>query len=251
VTQVLNYREENGVGWIEINRPEKKNAVDEAVKDRLQAIVESLDRRPGDVRSIILTAAGDVFCAGGDLDYFSRLDQPAARTMSERMTWILDRLWQGPQVVIGAIGGLALGGGAEIVTACHIPIAASNASFQFVHAANGLITGWGGGVRLIQNLGRARALRLLLTADRIDAKEALTLGLVSRVVPPERLQEEARALAGKIATWDPGTTQSFLELARALSEDPTRARQLETDLFAERWGSEVFKEILKSYQKED
>jgi len=225
---------DGAVGTLHMDRPDRKNAVDGAVIEAWEAVLEELDDPRSPVRIVILTSARcGVFCAGADLDHLAAVFQ--ARTgasWSRRVTRILDRLWLGPRVVIGAVHGLAVGGGCELVTACHLVLAEEDAAFQFVHAEKGLSTGWGGGLRLLRNLGRARALRLLLTAERVDAGQALDLGLVSRVVAPGTVETEAVALAARIASLAPGSIQAFLDLARSETTENFRAvREREIELF--------------------
>src|SRR5262249_33200490 len=134
--------------------------------------------------------------------------------MSSRMQALLDRLWAGAKPIVAAINGQALGGGCEILTACHFRIASSTASFEYRQATNGLITGWGGFSRLLHLVGRTQALRLLLTAERIDSAEALRIGLIDHVVKPEELHNASVSLAEKITRHSPDVISAILELAR-------------------------------------
>jgi enoyl-CoA hydratase/carnithine racemase len=216
---------------------------------RLEAILDELDRA-ADTTVIILTAAGrESFSAGGDIKYFATLDtREKGREMSLRMQRILDRLASGPRVVIAAINGRALGGGCEILTACHLRISSSSATFGFVQAANGVTTGWGGGARLFQLVGRSHALSLLLTAEPIDAREALRIGLVNRVVEPEELDREADALARRVSRNSPAALAAMLEMARLNCRVPPEVSQRETEIFADRWMSNEFRELLERFQ---
>jgi len=105
--------------------------------------------------------------------------------------------------VIAAVNGFALGGGLELAIACDLRIAAENASFGTPEVARGLIPGWGGCARLPKVIGRAQAAKIILTGDRIDAKEAERIGLVMKVVPPDELKSTATYLAGTLATRAP------------------------------------------------
>src|SRR6185503_3118889 len=184
------FESENGIGTIQLNRPEVHNAVNQSV---IEALETTLDKVAADdaVRALIITGAGSTtFCAGGDLQYFATLDtREKGIEMSRRMQVLLDRLWSGQKPVIAAVNGQALGGGCEILTACHFRIAASTANFAYRQAANGLVTGWGGGMRLFHLVGRTPALKLLLTGDSIDAAEALRIGLIDQIEEPQNLLE--------------------------------------------------------------
>jgi enoyl-CoA hydratase/carnithine racemase len=216
---------------------------------RLEAILDELDRA-ADTTVIILTAAGrESFSAGGDIKYFASLDtREKGREMSVRMQRILDRLALGPRVVIAAINGRALGGGCEILTACHLRISSSTATFRFVQAANGVTTGWGGGARLFQLVGPGHALSLLLAAEPIDAREALRIGLVNRIVEPEELDQQSGALARRISRNPPGALAAMLEVARLNCQVPPEVSARETELFADRWMSKEFREMLERFQ---
>ncbi len=238
------------VATITLNRPAVHNAVDAAMMARLESILDQIEAQP-QIRALILTGAGDrTFCAGGDLKYFVTLrTREAGLEMSRRMQAILARLYEGERVVIAAINGQALGGGCEILTACHFRVAAETANFGFRQAANGITTGWGGGTRLFALLGRAKALDLLLTSRIIDAREALALGLVDRMVPPSEAIAEARRLAEQICANPPRAVRAFLELARSVDQgDRAAAVRRETELFGEGWESEAFGQVLARFQ---
>ncbi len=247
----VRFERRHQIGILVLNRPEVHNAVNAAVMERLESLLGRLEHDRG-LRVLILTGAGsETFSAGGDLGYFSTLtSRRQCLGMSRRMQAILRRLEDGPQVVIAALNGNALGGGCEIATACHLRIAASTARFSFRQAAMGVVTGWGGGVRLFRLVGRATALRLLLTAETIDAAEALRIGLVDRVAAPEALIDEALALAAQIVANSPAAVGAFLELARAIAQTgPEAAVETETRLFGECWVGEDFRGRLADWQK--
>ncbi len=235
---------EGDIGVIRLNRPEVHNAVDAAMMVALEEILDRVDGEP-DLRVLVLTGAGErSFCAGGDLKHFASLEsREEGAAMSRRMSALLDRLADGPRPVIAAVNGDALGGGCEVLVACHLRLAVAGARFSFRQAAMGVVTGWGGGVRVLRLLGRSGALRLLLTADRIDAAEARRLGLVDVLVDePGSLMDEALGLARRIAANAPEAVAAFLDLARTYEADgAAAARQREAELFAERWVGERFR----------
>ena len=136
--------------------------------------------------------------------------------------------------MIAAVNGDVLGGGCEVLVACHLRLAVGSARFSFRQAAMGVVTGWGGGVRVLRLLGRSRAQRLLLTAEVIDAAEARRIGLVDGVVEePGRLMDEAFELARRIAANAPESIAAFLELARTYeSEGIATAERRETERHA-------------------
>ncbi len=240
----VSFEVSDGVGVITLNRPQVHNAVDLGVMETLERILDDVDRRP-DLRVLILTGAGRrTFCAGGDLKYFAGLERREdGRDMSRRMGAILSRLADGPRPVIAVANGDVLGGGCEVLVACHLRIAMPAARFSFRQAAMGVVTGWGGGVRVLRLLGRARALRLLLTAETIDAVEAHRIGLVDFVVKDgDGVMEEAMDLARKIAANAPESIAAFLELARTYeAAGPAAAERREAELFEQGWVGEHFR----------
>ncbi len=239
------------VAVLRLCRPEVHNVVRTATIQCLEDLLAQLDSTP-EVRVLVLTGRGDKsFCAGSDLRELSELvDRPKGLEMSPRMARILDRLEKGPQVVIGALNGSAYGGGCELMTACHLRLAASTARFSFRQAALGLTTGWGGGLRLFRLLGRSAALRLLLTADTITATQARDMGLVDFLVPQEEVQSAALGLARRIAANQPTSLRGFLALAEAASSQSREpAEAVERQLFAERWHGETFWQQVDAWKR--
>lgn len=226
---------DGAIATLTLNRPESANAVDESVVSAWEGALDAIVRDAG-VRVVILTGAGErAFCAGGDLDWFASMpDRAAGEAMSRRVTALLDRMWRLDIPVIAAVNGAAFGGGCEVLTACHMRIAADTARFAFRQAAMGVVTGWGGADRLFRMIGRGPAMRLLLTADTVDAPAALRLGLIDEVLSPAELLPGARLLAERVIACAPAAVSGFLELARAPGDDVAR---LEHAMFADLWGA--------------
>ena len=244
---------ENGskIGVLTLNRPAVHNAVDKPSMALLETLLDEIEAEPA-ARVVILTGAGDrTFSAGGDLGYFATLDtRDAGVAMSRRMQTILGRLYDGDRVVIAAVNGQALGGGCEMLTACHFRIAAEHARFGFRQAVNGITTGWGGGLRLFALVGRARALDLLLTSRTIDADEALAMGLIDRIVPADGLMDAARELASSVCANSATATRAFLDLAHTIDRgDREAAVRRETEIFGDCWIGEDFRKTLKTFEE--
>lgn len=247
--QPLDFEIHGNTAVLRLHRPEVHNSVNAEMMAALEKQLDRIEANP-DIRAIVLTGAGSqTFCAGGDIRYFATLKtRESCLVMSLRMQAILQRLKYGKRVVISAINGQALGGGCEIITACHIRIAASHAEFSFRQAPNGIITGWGGGKRLIRLVGKTRALRLFLVGERINAQEALRIGLIDQVVEPEMLLPAALELANRINQNSRAAVEAFLELA-ALAEtaDWETVRKFETEKFADLWVGEDFRKFVHQY----
>lgn len=197
----------DGVGWIILDRPEAMNAVNDSLRAAIPQTVAAMESDTA-VRAIVLAGNGDrAFCVGADIRE-KRAPETAidAHARLSAMRWITG-VAAAEKPVIAALHGFCLGGGLELALAADIRIAASDASFGLPETALGLIPGGGGTQRLARLIGTGRALDMILTGDRIDAAQALQLGLITRIVDdPARLRDEAQALAARIAARPPRAT---------------------------------------------
>jgi enoyl-CoA hydratase/carnithine racemase len=197
--------EADGVATLVLNRPEKLNAFDDAMRGHFLAAIETVAARSG-IRALVITGAGRAFCAGGDVGYMVRLKQEGARyaqglgTLVQAGTTAISRIASLPFPTIACVNGPAAGGGCNLALACDLRIASERASFGQSFVKIGMHTDWGGSYFLPRLVGVAKALELCWLGDMVEAPEALRIGLVNRVVPHERLDEETRALAVRLAT---------------------------------------------------
>jgi len=224
----------DGIGFVTVNREAKRNALDGRTIDELERAFVGFG---GDaaVRGVVLTGAGEkAFVAGADVEGLSQLGAAAATALSERGQRAFDRIeWLGKPVV-AAVNGFALGGGCELALACHVRVAAPTASFGTPEVTLGLICGYGGTQRLPRLVGKGRALEMLLSGRRIDAAEALHIGLVNRVVPAARLLAEAEGLARVMAGNAPLALRATLEAVNGgLDRTMAEALEGEAGLFGE------------------
>lgn len=191
------------IAIITINYPEKLNALN---SERLRALflrVEEASLNP-ECRVIVLTGAGErAFIAGADITSMATMTQEEAYAFGALGHSLARAIEQAPQGVIAAVNGFALGGGCELALACDIRIAADNAVFAQPEVALGIPPGWGGTQRLPRVVGPGMASDLILTGRRIDAAEALRIGLVNAVYPSGELMAKALALAARIAANSP------------------------------------------------
>jgi enoyl-CoA hydratase/carnithine racemase len=197
------YEKRDRIAYVTLNRPEARNAVDPETHGLLWQAWE--DFRDDDALDVaILTGAGDAFCAGADLKTFIPpwIQDATARKVRDNVATGLGGLTRGLhriyKPVIAAVNGWALAGGLETALACDIRIASERAMFGSFEARRGYHHGDGGIVRLVNTCGSGIALEMLLTAEPIDAQRALQCNLVSKVVPHERLVEEAELVASQI-----------------------------------------------------
>lgn len=251
-TQPVELERRGPIAVVRLNRPTKRNAIDEATTVRLEEIVGDLESAT-DVRAVVLTAAGEhTFCAGGDLDHFSSLASGAeGRAATVRTRAVLDRLANGPWPVLAALDGDMLGGGCEVALACHLRVAAAGIRFSFRPAALGALTGWGGGPRLFRQVGRSSALRLLLLAETVDAEEALRLGLVDRVVERGRAFDACLEWGERIAGNSAASIGAILELDHTIQRHGhgPEAAAVESRLFGELWDGEDFQRTLERWRR--
>ncbi|MGH1363924.1 MAG: enoyl-CoA hydratase/isomerase family protein [Calditrichia bacterium] len=232
-----------------LNRPEVHNAINDELMSALEDALNALDAEKNE-KPLILTHAGSkTFCAGGDLSYFARLHTAeACERMSLRMQKVLDRLENSSRWVVAALDGQALGGGCEVISACHYRIAATHAKFSFRQAPNGIITGWGGGRRILTLLGRSKALRLFLTGETLSAEQALKFGLVDEICPPGEVLQRARQLCEQVRLNDGAAVKGFLDLAAAYRLAHQTVAEVETDIFVRLWTGETFQKIVERFR---
>ena len=185
------------VGVVTLERPKQLNALNAQLMQQLGAALYELDADAG-VGAIVITGSEKAFAAGADIAAMKDYGYMDAY-MSDYITRDWEHIRRIRKPVIAAVAGYALGGGNEVAMMCDIVIAAENARFGQPEVNLGIMPGAGGTQRLPRAIGKAKAMDLCLTARVMDAQEAERAGLVSRVVPVERLMEEALAVAEKIA----------------------------------------------------
>jgi 2-(1,2-epoxy-1,2-dihydrophenyl)acetyl-CoA isomerase len=239
---------EGGVAVVRMNRPERLNALNPALIQALNDYFGSLRAGEYDVRAVVLTGAGRAFCAGGD---FSPADPDAPRPAWHRTHAELEsiRFMRDADVpIVGAINSYAIGGGFSLALACDVRIAADDAVFQVAQMKRGIIPEYGLSYFLQEQVGRQRALELIFSARRVDAAEALALGLVLEVVPREALEQRAVELARSFAVGAPLGNAAAKRLVYSV-EDPdlTRVQELTGGYIAQLRATEDGAEGVRSF----
>jgi enoyl-CoA hydratase/carnithine racemase len=180
------------VATITLNRPDKRNAINQEMRDGLAGALAELDGEP-EIRVVVLTGAGPAFCAGVDLSEGAPAGAPADRPP------VAAPLWQFRKPAVAALNGVAVGGGLELALSCDIRIAARGARFGLTEARIGSLPGSAGTQLLPRVVGPGNAAWMLFTGELVDAQRALTMGLVSEVVADEELAAASSELAGRMA----------------------------------------------------
>lgn len=196
--QLLAYKQEDGVAYITINRPEVRNALSNRLVDELEEVISQIEKNE-ELRAVVITGAGDkAFMSGADIRELVERDAIIGRKHTRQRQELFCRIENLNIPVIAAINGYAIGAGLELSMACTFRIASENAKFAASEVKLGIIPGAGGTQRLTRLVGKAKALEMILFGDIIDAGEALRIGLVNKVVPQDKLMEEVSAWVKKI-----------------------------------------------------
>lgn len=244
-TLLLDIKE--GIATITINRPKAMNAINDRVMEEFGHLFsDGLDM--GSLKGIIITGAGEkAFIAGADITEFTALDVKGGYDKSAYGHKVFDSIENCPVPVIAAINGYSLGGGNELAMACHIRICSENARFGQPEVNLGLIPGFGGTQRMVQYLGKGRAMELLLTGDMIDSVKALEYGLVTHVTPPEELLPIANKLITKIASKGPKAVAGIIKTVNAYFDNTTNGFVKEMSFFGEAMGGAESKEGVAAF----
>ena len=197
--EAIRYELADGIATITLNRPAVHNAMNERMREELTACFAELARSE-DARVIVVTGTGErAFSAGADIREFVAPQVPVRFRDGRRRVDFRAAMDRCPQPIIAAIRGFALGGGLELALACDIRIAGEDSQLGLTEVNLAIIPGGGGTQRLPRLVGRGKALEMILTGARIDAREALRIGLVERVVPATEVLSSAQALARTLA----------------------------------------------------
>lgn len=219
------------VGWVTIDRHERRNALDLDSRLALREALAAFDDDP-EVRVVVLTGAGSAFCAGTDLSGPQPPDHPLVRT-PERLSQPLDNFGK---PLIAAINGAAAGGGFELALACDIRVATTHAVFLLPEVRIGSLPGSGGTQRIFSALPAAIAWKALYTGWPIDADTALRYGLVTDLVAPDELVASTTTIAERVADGAPLSLRAARRAGRA-ALDSGAAHALERELWTELAGT--------------
>lgn len=223
---------EHGIVTLTLKRPESANALSRELLDTLYGHLEDL-RFDTSARVVIITGAGEkAFCAGADLKERKGMSEPEVRRAVDRIRRTIHAVAGLPQPVIAALNGVAFGGGTELALAADLRIASENARLGLTETSLAIIPGAGGTQRLPRLVGVAKAKELIFTARRINAAEAVQIGLVNEVVAPDKLLARAREVAEEIAGNGPiAVRQAKWAVERGMDVDLATGLRVEEEAY--------------------
>jgi len=244
---VLLHRD-GAVATVTVNRPQALNALNPATVGELLRCCDEIRQDRG-VRCLIVTGAGEkAFVAGADIAAMAAMSPTEGREFSRRGHQLMLALEELPIPVIAAVNGFALGGGLELTLACDLAIASQSAKFGQPEINLGIIPGFGGTQRLARRVGITAARMMIYSGDMIRADEALRLGLVNRVVPPDELMAEAQKLAATLASKAPiALQQAKAAITAGIEIDLQDGCRYESEAFTVTFGSEDRTEGMRAF----
>jgi 2-(1,2-epoxy-1,2-dihydrophenyl)acetyl-CoA isomerase len=256
MAETLIFKVEDGVGWIVLNRPEARNAMNAEMRTGYLAALEKCAEDP-DIRAVVLTATGKGFCTGADLSG-SRAATGAAgpphpgatRDAMRPSQRVIRALWDLEKPIIAAVNGVAAGLGAHLAYACDLVIAAEDARFIEVFVRRGIALDAGGGFLLPRHLGLHKAKELVFFGDDLSAQDAERLGLVNKVVPGDTLEATAREWATRLAqgpTFAIGLSKRLLNRSLQADMDTLFAEEAFTQALTA--NSEDMREGIRSFME--
>ena len=227
----VDYEVEGAVGVITINRPKALNALNSAVLDDLEAVLDAVDLEA--VRALVLTGAGEKsFVAGADIGEMSTLTKAEGEAFGKKGNDVFRKIETFPIPVIAAVNGFALGGGNEIAMSCDIRLCSDNALFGQPEVGLGITPGFGGTQRLARLVSPGMAKQIIFSNSNIKADEAYRIGLVNAVYPQEELLPAAKKLAARIAKQAPIAVRACKKAINdGLQVDMDQALVIEEKLF--------------------
>ena len=238
---------ENGIYTITINRPDKLNALNKDVFTDLNTALDEIESNQ-EIKSVIITGAGSkAFVAGADITEFNALNKGQAMALAKRGQDTFARIENSLKPIVSAVNGFALGGGCELAMSCHFRLASENAKFGQPEVNLGLIPGYGGTQRLVQLIGKGKAMELLISAHMIDANEAKQLGLVNYVTSADTLLDHTKKILDIINSKAPLAVAGCIKAANAVFDESKDGYGLEIEEFGNTFDTEDMKEGVAAF----
>ena len=238
----------NSIGYLNIDRPESLNAMNDEVLDELISKINDHACEP-EVRVIIISGSGDkAFIAGADIKLMQQMDSKKALSFAEKGHRLTKLIEDSKKPIIAAINGYAFGGGTEIALACHLRLASEEAIFAQPEVKIGLVPGWGGTQRLPRIVGKGIANEIILTGMNISAERAYEIGLVNKVVKKDDLISNCNELAEAIIRNSPNAINESIKLINISSnKDLKSGLEIEAKTFSDLFDTDETSEGLTAF----
>lgn len=238
---------ENEVLTITVNRPDKLNALNHETIQEIGDAVKTAESNSA-IAAVVITGSGQKsFVAGADIAEFSNYSVEEGKKLSADGHKVFKGIEDCSKPVIAAVNGFALGGGCELAMSCHLRIASDNAKFGQPEVKLGVIPGYAGTQRLVQLIGKGKAMELLMTADMIGAEEAHRLGLVNHVVPQEQLMTKVNEIIEKIKAQSPRAVAGIIRCVDAFFKEGEDGFKTEIEEFGKCFGTADFTEGVSAF----
>ncbi len=247
MSEVLRENLEGGIALLRINRPEARNALNQAVRQQLAGHFQAAGK-DDTIKVVVITGNDEAFAAGADIKAMA--DAGAIDMMLRRNHEYWDAIARCPKPVVAAVNGYALGGGCELAMHADIVVAGENATFGQPEVRVGIMPGAGGTQRLTRAVGKFKAMLICMTGQSFSGREAFEMGLASKVVPDGEVLDSALAIAHTIAAMPPLAVQQIKEVLLAGQDSPLEAAlMLERKAFQLLFASADQKEGMKAFQE--
>ncbi|MCP4647916.1 MAG: enoyl-CoA hydratase [bacterium] len=245
--EYINFKNEDGIAWIQFNRPKKLNALNPAVIDDLEQAIAACEEDES-IRVVVLKGSEKAFVAGADIEHMSKGNVNLALALNSQTMRVQSRLNNLPQPTVAAISGYALGGGCEVALCCDFRIAADNAVLGLPEITLGIIPGGGGTQRLPRLIGTGAAAKLIMLGEMIKADEAEKIGLVDRIVPLAEMDDEIKAFAAKLMERPAVALRAAkVSMRKGIETSLEEGLQIEQGQFALLFGTEDQKEGMGAF----
>jgi enoyl-CoA hydratase / 3-hydroxyacyl-CoA dehydrogenase len=247
--ETVKLEREDAVLWIILSRMPRLNAFNEVLMEELSDALDTAEKDPS-VRCVVITGDGDrAFSTGADITIFPKITSVQAEEFSRKGQKVFGKIEEMSKPVIASINGFALGGGLELALACDFRVAEEHAQLGSTEIILGLIPGWGGTQRLVRTVGLAKAKEMILLGSKVNAEEALKIGLVNKVVRFDKLKDEVKTLA-KILSEGPPVALKYAKYALNFgTQMPLDAGlQLESRLLGLTFSTEDLKEGVDAFK---
>ena len=240
---ILISEQKENVAYLTLNRPAVLNALNKPLLLEIKKELEAIKNNPA-IQAVVITGVGDkAFCAGADIEYLNQSSPLQVRELARLAVSVTHLIENLNKISIALINGFALGGGLELAESCMIRIAVISAKLGHPEVRIGAVAGWGGTTRLPRLIGKSRAVEMLLTGKMVDSKEAFQMGLINRVVEPEKLKIEGEKLLQEILQNSPVAVNLTWEAVhRGLDLPIEESAKLGADYFGLVASTEDFRE---------